>query len=295
MKKKLCLNFSGGRTSAFMTWWCLRNLKDEYDMIVVFDNTGREREETLEFADKCDKFFCFDLVWVEAVVHMNEKKATTHKVVSFETASRNGEPFEAVIQKYGMPDMNFPHCSRELKTNVTKSYLKSIGWNDCYNAVGIRADEPARLNWAKASKNKIIYPLATMIHTVKSDVNRFFSNMPFDLELTSYQGNCDLCFKKSSRKLMTIVNEKPELADWWRKMESKYENYIPESRQGKEKRESEKIRFFRDNMSIDEIIEEARFEFLPAKDESKIIDQQVSMWDQHLDSNGGCVESCEAF
>jgi len=36
-------------------------------------------------------------------------------LVTFETASRNGEPFEEMIQKYGITNMQSPQCTRNLK------------------------------------------------------------------------------------------------------------------------------------------------------------------------------------
>lgn len=101
MKEKLLISFSGGRTSAYMTWWLLRNMQHKYEMIVVFANTGREREETLQFVDKCDKVFGFNVVWVEAFVHYTNKKGTTHVVVNYNDAERNGEPFNDVILSMG--------------------------------------------------------------------------------------------------------------------------------------------------------------------------------------------------
>ena len=67
-----------------------------------FANTGQEHEKTLEFINNCDMHFGFNTVWIEAVTHPNKKKASTAKVVNFETASRKGEPF-GVISKYGIP------------------------------------------------------------------------------------------------------------------------------------------------------------------------------------------------
>ena len=71
MKEKLRISFSGGRTSAYMTKWMIENLKDKYEMIVCFANTGKEREETLEFVDKCDKKFGFNVVWIESIKDNN--------------------------------------------------------------------------------------------------------------------------------------------------------------------------------------------------------------------------------
>lgn len=46
--------------------------------------------------------------------------------------------------------------------------------------------------------------------------------MPFDLGLKSYQGNCDLCWKKSLKKKLRILKEEPKVAEWYVEMERKY-------------------------------------------------------------------------
>lgn len=52
-----------------MTRWVLNNWVDRYDeILVVFANTGQENEKTLEFVDKCDLFFGFNTVWLEAEI-----------------------------------------------------------------------------------------------------------------------------------------------------------------------------------------------------------------------------------
>jgi 3'-phosphoadenosine 5'-phosphosulfate sulfotransferase (PAPS reductase)/FAD synthetase len=293
VKQKLLVSFSGGRTSAFMTKWLLENMQHKYDMIVVFANSGREREETLQFVNKCDVEFGFNVVWVEAFVHNKAGKGTTHIVTNFKDAERNGKPFEDVIYKYGLPSPSAPHCSRELKKAPINSYAKSIGWKNYETALGIRSDEPKRLNWEVKKKNKFLY-FAELFHVTKSDVNIFWSKQSFDLELKSFEGNCDLCYKKGFRKLMTILKDKPELADWWREMEIKYAQHTSFNR---EKNNDKPYRFYRDNMTIDDIIEESKLPFDLAIDESKDIDRykQLFLWDSHLDSNNGCSESCEVF
>jgi len=101
-KKVMQISFSGGRTSGFMTKWLIDNKSDEYDFIVTFANTGLEDERTLDFVNNCDKYFGFNTVWLEADVKHGERKGTQFKVVTYESASRNGEPFEEVIKKYGI-------------------------------------------------------------------------------------------------------------------------------------------------------------------------------------------------
>lgn len=193
MKQKLLISFSDGRTSAFMTRWLLLNKQDEYEMTVVFANTGKGRDETLSFINTCNQQFNFNLVWIESVPSMVRGKGVKARVVDFQTALRNGEPFEAFIQKHDIPNMVAPQCSRELKACAIRAYAHSIGWKKYYTAIGIRADEPRRVNLTASARQRIIYPLATMIPTSKEGVNFFWSKQTFELNLKSYEGNCDLC------------------------------------------------------------------------------------------------------
>ncbi len=278
-KNKCIISFSGGRTSAYMTYLLLTKEKNTYDYVVVFANTGKEREETLEFVNNCDKYFGFNTVWVEAVTNNEFGVGTSYKVVNYETASRSGEPFEGMIKKYGLPNVSFPHCTRELKTNTIRSYAKSLGWNGYYTAIGIRVDEIDRVS-PDHEKKKYIYPLVTYQYsTDKKTVNEFWKNQSFDLKLKPYQGNCDLCFKKSYKKLAKMVSDDNGVIDWWRDMETKYENYIPVTR----KNSKPPIRIFRNNKNTDYIIKL-----------SKLTESQLSLFTE-LEISNGCTESCEVF
>ena len=89
------ISFSGGRTSGYMLWRVLQSnsgLPDE--AIVCFANTGKEDEATLQFVDDCSKNWSVPIVWLE--YRLDDPK---YAVVDFHTASRNGEPFEALITK----------------------------------------------------------------------------------------------------------------------------------------------------------------------------------------------------
>jgi hypothetical protein len=219
--KPLIIQFSGGRTSGFMARFISEYFPSR-EKYFLFENTGKEDPRTLDFVNECDVRWNLGVVWLEAVVHYDERKATTHKIVDYETAARNGEPFEAVIKKYGVPNVVFGCCSRELKANVAKSYLTSLGLEDYEIAVGIRADEAHRINRVTAKSEKLTYPLADIISVNKRFINEWWAKQDFDLDVPHYLGNCDMCFKKSINRLVVIAREKPQRLNWWEEMERKH-------------------------------------------------------------------------
>lgn len=252
----LLIAFSGGRSSAFMTRFIMQHPKyRDYQKIVVFANTGKEREETLDFVQRCNTEWHLGVVWLEAVVHPKKGKGTTFKQVNYVTANRNGTPYREVIQKYGLPDINRPHCTRELKLVPIKKYMQSLGFTSWTTAVGIRFDEQHCINRKQAEKENKIYPLADDIRCTRAFVRSWWAHQPFDLELKDYEGNCDMCFKKSERKLLTLIREQPDLIGWWQEVERTYG-------QGR-------YTLFRGCQSAGDLIRKARQgDFIPARDET---------------------------
>lgn len=283
-KKRLFVSFSGGETSGFMVQWAKQNLCGVYDeMVFVFANTGQENEETLRFADQCDKAFDLELVWVEAKVVHGQRKSTGHRVVSYETAARNGEPFEEMIRKYGISNAAFPHCTRELKMNPLRSYIRSIGWTNYDTAIGIRVDEIDRMSQS-ARANRLIYPLVSMVPMTKPQINAWWSRQPFRLWLKGYEGNCKWCWKKSLRKHLTLITEHPEWYDFPERMESEYSlagtNPLGVPR-----------RFFREHRTVVDLRALAtQGGWKKAVDDAVMYDDQLEL---DLDSSNGCSESCE--
>lgn len=214
--------FSGGRTSAFLAKYMKENPKYK-DVIFVFMNTGKEREETLKFADRCDREFGLNLIWLEAVINYGSGNGTTHKIVDFATASRKGEPFTAMLGKYYLPNNRAGmNCTRELKQRPIDSYLReNFKGREIIRAVGIRYDERHRKS-VNAEVEKFIYPLCDEMPVDTKFIRSWWSRQPFDLELKDYQGNCDLCFKKSLKKRLTIIAENPKCAEWWDNAEREF-------------------------------------------------------------------------
>ena len=214
--KNLLVTFSGGRTSAFMAHLINNHPKyKEFRTLFVFANTGKEKEETLEFVNRCGKEFNLNIEWVEAWVNPKKGKGTDYKIVQFNNASRRGEPFEDVIKKYGLPSKLYRHCTRELKEVPIHKYAKEYFKGEkYYTALGIRADEKHRLK----KKDGYIYPLAKL-NIDEPFIRRWWSTQSLDLKLKDYEGNCDLCFLKTKRKKLTILRDNPSVFNWWNEME----------------------------------------------------------------------------
>lgn len=285
-------SISGGKTSSVMAELLNNKFKNtNRKRIRVFANTGKEREETLAFLNNLDKYLNLDLIWIEVVIDPIIGNGNSYKIVTFETASRNGEPFEQIISKYGIPNQAFKHCTRTLKTEPIKKYLKDIGVDEYVTAIGYRADEMQRVNWDKAKKNKQYYPLVETWRFDKNMVNRFCDLRSFNLSLKEHQGNCDFCWKKSERKLLTLISENEISIDWWKTMEIKYGNMVVE---GRASLQNPPYTFFRDNKSALDLIEESKYPFEKFKD---LDGKQQYLFDSFLDYEpSGCgSSSCNPF
>jgi 3'-phosphoadenosine 5'-phosphosulfate sulfotransferase (PAPS reductase)/FAD synthetase len=225
-----CISFSGGRTSAYMLWRVLQSnggLPEQAK--VCFANTGKEEEATLRFVDRCSKEWGVPITWVE---YQNaEETRDRFRVVTYETASRDGEPFEALIRKRNyLPNPVSRFCTVELKINPELQFLKSNGWTEWDDFIGIRFDEARRVAKIKANPSggkagpERRMPLADARLT-KETVGEFWRNQSFDLELpningVTMHGNCDLCYLKGASQILSLIKEKPERAVWWARMES---------------------------------------------------------------------------
>ena len=270
MKKVNVVMFSGGRTSAFLAKYIKENPKYK-DSIFVFMNTGKEREETLIFADKCDKEFNLKLIWLEANIQKDKGIGTTYKIVDFKTASRNGEPFEQMLTKYPMPNNMASNCTRELKQRPIDAYLReNYKGFEIVRIIGIRADESHRKS-NNADKENLIYPLCDELPIDSLFIRKWWNQQSFDLQLKDYEGNCDLCFKKSLKKRLTIIKENPSIANWWLEMEQKHS--------------SESIPRFdlRTNKSIEKLIELSKRPFTQAKDLFELSKEQQSLFEFETD------------
>lgn len=230
--KKHVINFSGGRTSAYLLYNLLEIIPKE-KIMVNFANTGREDEHTLEFVRDCEIDTGLNFNWVEFDVdelklNTKGKAEKTFKMVSFETASRNGEPLKKSITRMNfVPNLMVRSCTIESKIKTMELFRKRNGAtkDNCILYIGIRWDEPKR--WSKNvnqfpnNYDQISYPLVDWKVT-KQMVLDFWKAKPFDLKLVEPFGNCDLCYLKSVKKRIAVLKEKPQVAEFWSEIETRH-------------------------------------------------------------------------
>jgi 3'-phosphoadenosine 5'-phosphosulfate sulfotransferase (PAPS reductase)/FAD synthetase len=215
--------FSGGRTSAYM----LRQILDANGGLpdraqVTFQNTGREMTETLDFVQEVGPRWGVHITWLEY-----RPSAPWFEIVSHNSASRNGEPFDALIdKKQYLPNQQTRFCTIELKIRTAKRYLVSLGWKRWVNATGIRADEPHRLNKPPPKDRWTTWNPLADAGVSRHDVARFWGAQPFDLRLPNvggncWLGNCDGCFLKSEAHVAALAREFPDRAAWWEAAEAR--------------------------------------------------------------------------
>lgn len=183
------INFSGGRTSAYMT--IMEYMPGD---IVLFCDTGREHPLTYKFINDFERHEGIPIRWL---------------------AYTGG--FEAMLEKMkGIPNTFKRNCTRELKVRTARRHLFSLGITKYYSLIGFRSDEPLRVKrhverWKTVTT---LFPLYAQ-HITKQMILDYWKTKPYDLEIPSILGNCDLCFMKGKNAIMSILSQYPELADKW--------------------------------------------------------------------------------
>ena len=114
----------------------------------------------------------------------------------------------------------------------------------------------------------------------KGDVNDFWDEQPFNLELEAHKGNCATCWKKSDKKLHLIALEQPEKFEAFNWFEKTYKHVKPNTKNGMDRV------FFRKHLNSKMIIGEAQL--MDAYMLRKLIGANI-------DEESGCAESCNGY
>lgn len=231
----LVLSLSGGKSSAMMTIHCLTSEKyAAYKKLVVFANTGLEHQKTIDFLKNIENYTGVKVHLVEGVYPNEVGIGVRHKEVTWESLSMDGTPMRGAILKknlgssYGLPHSATPYCSPMTKERVINNFAKEyFGTTKYLTAIGFRAEDmPKRVVPIQVKKifDKKIYPLLSDFSPIVGIKERdhFWAQMPFNLEINSRYGNCQLCYKKSDLTLFETLKNNPSLIDWYDRMEKEF-------------------------------------------------------------------------
>lgn len=212
------VSFSGGRTSGYMLHEIVRAHGGALpaDILPIFANTGKEREETLRFVHECATRWDIKVHWVEW-----RNTPEGYEEVGYNSASRLGEPFSALIaKKHIPPNWKMRFCTEYLKVKAMTSFMVSRGFKrgDYAEVIGLRYDEGHRifkmLDGNERYGRRCVAPLSKA-RVSKPDVMDFWRAQPFDLALEPGEGNCDFCFLKGRGIRKELIRRRPDAVQWW--------------------------------------------------------------------------------
>lgn len=205
------LSISGGRTSAYLLYHLMEACDDRLppDVVPIFANTGEEHEDTLAFVAELGVRYGIRIRWVE----FTAEPPHWREVAGLGEASRNGEPYDALVQwKKYLPNFHDRLCTEWLKVRPMIGLMTALGYHQgSYDEIlGIRADEPTRVAKHRAHPHRLL-PLVDA-GVSKPHVLGWWQEHPFDLRAPPDQGNCRLCFLKGLVQLQNTIALEPDEA-----------------------------------------------------------------------------------
>lgn len=232
----------------------LRMLRDAWaqewdkEWRVVFENTGREHDKTLDFVRDVEQNWGIPITWLEytrvaaesidplqvpegrkrtGLQKAAELKQDIHwfKIVNHATAKRIGQhgPFDEFLGwAKVLPNVRTRSCSVQMKIRTRDRYLRALGVGEFNAYIGIRADEAHRKLEILVNVDKYEKPRFPMIDAgiTKADVRKFWDAEDFRLGLPqvggdTIDGNCDACYLKARWKRLLLARAKPKQVQWW--------------------------------------------------------------------------------
>lgn len=140
------VNFSGGKDSTYLLLEMIRR-NMPIDAVINVD-TGMEFPAMYDHINKVD-----DFLWAERGIRITRLSGgKTFEELMFETLKKDG------TQGYGWPHAMLRWCTVQLKTEVIRSFTKSLAC-DPYHYIAFAANETKRLKRKNSQKRMKRYPL----------------------------------------------------------------------------------------------------------------------------------------
>jgi 3'-phosphoadenosine 5'-phosphosulfate sulfotransferase (PAPS reductase)/FAD synthetase len=232
--RRTIAGISGGQTSATMAALC------DASILFSFQNTGKEERRTYLFLERLAEALRRQITWLEyrpPAERGAPPAAARFAVVNAKTADRSGGPFEMMMDAINAyrrsigkgpiaPWWRSRICTTYMKTRLARRFVESLGWDGHDEFVGLRADEPTRVERLRSGVPKRIgrfAPLSAAGITVQ-DVAEFWAAQPFQLGLPSHLGNCTGCFLKDQTDLSRALDETGDV-EFWASMQEHYPGF----------------------------------------------------------------------
>lgn len=276
--KKL-VSFSGGRTSAYLVIAAIEKFGVENVDVVSMD-TGAEHPMTYEFMRQFHAYiletYGVEITYLRTDFNTPLGEGNKYHILNIDEIRSDIKPFREMIKKYGVPYIGGMFCTDRMKlVPFTKYCQDKYGRGNYETWLGIRADEPKRLKPKKGIKY-----LADISDFEKEDILNFWSEMPFDLKIPEWLGNCVFCPKKSNLKLAAAQRDEQELYH-------DFLNMIYSDSVRHDNRTGNHSQMYRGKKSLEQVV--AMFDGSTG-DEIKSRIRGAKMTD-----TGSCSESCEVF
>jgi hypothetical protein len=292
------VNFSGGRTSAYLVWLFEQRKKHEdINVEYIYCDTGAEHPNTYKFIRDVVEHFGIELTCLRNIISAEQGVGVKYRVVSLSECKQDLVPFNDYIKVYGTPTVVTAKCTELMKSRPCDKYCnEKYGRGNYVKWLGIRADEPNRIRIVDNQIDlfgggKKVYSehlplryLGQISEYTKQDVLTFWKEMPFDLDLPEHLGNCVFCVKKGAIKIGLAAKQEPEMATAFSEM---LKSPKVKNQAGKEAAGLSNDQVYRGRLSLDSIIK--TYEEFTDDELTERLERG-----KRLDT-GSCSESCEAM
>lgn len=212
--------WSGGKDSTFMIW---KLLEDKYPLDeIIFCDTGWEFPQMYEYILRVQNYIKENFNF-KNITKLNWKKGKEIWNRWAETEFKKGR-YKGL--KRGFPfSFGMSWCSRELKINPVKKYLKQNYLDrQIYVYIGLSYNEKHRILKTKIFKNvQYLYPLIDW-KIRENETNLYLKNIGLYNDLYNYfdRLGCYICPKQSLKRLYILYKYFPELWQNFYKLGKKY-------------------------------------------------------------------------
>lgn len=221
------VNISGGKDSSVLMKWALdRFPKDK--LIFIHAVIDIDWKETVHTIRKQAKYFCVDVVFVQAVFADGSKKGFLNKLTAPRRDRVTGE-----IKQNQYPDMANRWCTSELKVAPIHKWIRNNLSGRILNLMGERAEESAqrarlavvRKDEKLTRKDRQVWNASPLHEVTESEI--WFEIKKHGIPIHPCyswgvsRASCAICIFSSDREIRIAAKRAPEIVSKYMEAEKK--------------------------------------------------------------------------